>query len=207
MTKKTDLLCSEYVHWLPTLAVPSPWLRNDQTLTVLSRLPVMKEFSPSSACRHLIPAECPANPCSLICFRLKVSLSARPISCSQYASQFPFRCRENPPDEEDKEVVSLAMRLWSSSLIAAAASVPARRLPPPPALLPTFSFELLLLPLEPSVAPAAGLSAATALRQLKVTGRGGSLSSPLSCWNWRHSARTDSRFIMLPSRWARPNRL
>lgn len=69
------------------------WFLKDQSLTVLSRLELIKLFSLSSTLKDFTVDWWPLNVCNLICLKLnQVSRLFRPISCSQYANQFPLKC-------------------------------------------------------------------------------------------------------------------
>lgn len=62
----------------PYLPLPSPKLRMDQSLIVLSLLALIKEFSLSRATRARMLLVCPSNVCSLIC--LKLNMESRSLS-------------------------------------------------------------------------------------------------------------------------------
>lgn len=62
----------------PYLPLPSPKLRMDQSLMVLSLLALIKEFSLSRATRARMLLVCPSNVCSLIC--LKLNMESRSLS-------------------------------------------------------------------------------------------------------------------------------
>ena len=85
------------------------------TLTDLSRpMPAERKDDSFSRTCSALTAECPENVWSFICFRLnRFSAAPRPISCSQYASQLPRKCRDVLAATDE----GFDIRLWISSFI------------------------------------------------------------------------------------------